>query len=149
MPSFRLRRHVDAPVERVFACACDFAAAPGRIRSVLRVELLTPAPIGPGTRLRQTRRLLGREVTQELQLVAFDPPHGFSLGFEDHGCRFESRMTFAPAGGGTGIELRLSATPLTAPAKLMSAALEPLIGAVAQECERDLDDLQAAVEAGG
>jgi len=148
MPSFSVRRRIDAPVERVFAAACDFAAAPGRIRSVLRVELLTPAPVGLGTRLRQARLLLGQRVTEELEVVAFDPPRGFTLAFDRHGCRFATAAVLTASGGGTEFELQLSVTPLTATARLVAAALEPLATAVAEECGRDLDDLKAAVESG-
>src|SRR5688572_3894697 len=48
-----------ASPDRVWALASDFANAPGRIKAITKVELLTPGPAGAGTRFREWR---GRQV---------------------------------------------------------------------------------------
>ncbi|MGH2384276.1 MAG: SRPBCC family protein [Candidatus Limnocylindria bacterium] len=43
---------VDAPQQRVWEVLCDLEAWPQRIETVDVVELLTPAPVGEGSRVR-------------------------------------------------------------------------------------------------
>lgn len=146
MASFSLKKYVAAPPPQVFAKASDFAQAQHHIRSVSSVSMLTPDPVGPGTRFRQTRSMFGREATEELEVIAFDPPQSYTLAGESHGFRLQSDVTCTPSGSGTEIEMRFSITPLTMAATLMAAAMTPMLGQVAEELSKDLDDLQAAIE---
>jgi hypothetical protein len=148
MAGITIKKHIQAPAGRVFAAATDFARAPEIIRSIRKVEMLTDGPLRVGTRFRETRILFSREATEELEVTSFEPPHRFALGCENHGCRFHTETTFTSNGTGTDVEMRFQATPLTLAAKMMSAAMKPMMSSVASECAGDLDDLKAAIEGG-
>jgi carbon monoxide dehydrogenase subunit G len=148
MAGITVKKHVEAPPEKVFEVASDFAKAPEHIRGIAKVEMLTDGPVGAGTRFRETRIMFKREATEEMEVTAFDPPRSYALGCENHGCKYHSVLTFTPNGDGTDVEMTFEATPLTVFAKVMSVAMSPMIKKVAVECSKDLDDLKAAVESG-
>ncbi len=147
MPSITVERHIAAPPDQVFAVATDFARAPERITGIRKIEMLGDAPVGLGTRFRETRVMLGREATEELVVTEFDPPRSYALGCESHGCRYHTELVFSPQGSGTDVKMVFEATPLTLLAKTMSALLTPMLGKLAEACGKDLDDLKSVIEA--
>ena len=48
-------QRVEAPVEKTFAVYSDVTNAAGRIKGIRKIELLTPGPVGVGTKFRETR----------------------------------------------------------------------------------------------
>jgi carbon monoxide dehydrogenase subunit G len=142
----KIKKHVEAPPETVFATAADFARAAEFVRGIAKVEMLTDGPVGVGTRFRETRIMFKREATEEMEVTAFDPPRSYALGCENHGCRYHTEITFTPNGSGTDVEMVFDATPLTVLAKVMAVAMSPMMKKLAEECGKDLDDLKQAVE---
>lgn len=145
MVGVTIEKVIQAPRERVFAVAADFANAASTIRAILRVEMLSKGPVGKGTRFRETRKVFGREATEEMTVVEFVPPERYVLGAESHGCRYRSTLTFAPAAGGTRVTMSFAAEPLTLVAKVLGFLMRPMFKSMAKECAKDLDDLEAAV----
>lgn len=139
---------VDAPPERVFELATDFAGAPGRIRGISRVEMLTDGPVGVGTRFRETRTMFGREASETMDVAEFDPPRSYALVCESHGARYRSVFRFVPEGGGTRVEMAFQVKPMSLAARLMSLMAPMMVKMVRKEMERDLADLKRAAEAG-
>ena len=78
---------VAAPPERMFAIFTDLEGAPGRIRGIKKVELLTPGPVRVGTKWRETRVFGKREATEVLEVTEFVPGRTFSVGSSSCGCR--------------------------------------------------------------
>jgi len=146
MTGLELRRHVAAPPEKVFAIASDFARAPETIRGIAKLELLTDGPVGVGTRFRETRVFFKREAVEEMEVTAFDPPRGYSLGAESHGCRYLTEYRFEPSGDGTDVVFTFSATPLTTVAKVMCFLMKPMAKMMLKECAKDMDDIARAAE---
>src|SRR5262245_3572719 len=112
-------RHVNAPPDRVFAVAADLRRTSAVISGIKRLEVLGDGPIGRGTRFRETRLMFGREATEEMEIVEFDPPRGYAIGCESCGCRYRSEFRFRPADGGTDMEMTFNAVPLTFAARVM------------------------------
>jgi len=146
MPSFTLEKHIAATPEQVFAAATDFQRAPEIIRGIVHTEILTDGPVGVGTRFKETRVMFKREATEEMQVTRFDPPAGFDLTCENHGCRYLTTFRMQPSGAGTKVEMTFDVTPLTTPAKVMGFLMRPLMKSCLKETAKDLDDLAAAVE---
>lgn len=65
---------IDAPQERVWAVLTDIEAWPGRIETVDAVELLTPKPLGTGTRVRLRQPKIPEGVWD---VTAWDAPSFF------------------------------------------------------------------------
>lgn len=136
-----VERHVPASPSEVFARATDLARAPQTISAIMRIELLTEGSVGVGTRFRETRRLFGREATEEMEITAFDPPHGYELVAHNCGCRYDSAFRFAPDEKGTLVTMSFRATPLTFAARLMGWMSRFMQKSMARAMTRDLDDL--------
>ena len=67
---------VDAPQQRVWDVLGDLEAWPQRIETVDEVELLTPAPVGEGTRVRLKQPKLGEGIWE---VTAWDAPSYFEF----------------------------------------------------------------------
>lgn len=149
MASQRLSRHIDAPIETVFARATDFENAANVMSAIVKMEMLTDGPVGVGTRFRETRVMFGREATETMEVVEFDPPHGYVLLAESHGSRYRTTFRYSESNGGTDLEMIFEATPLTLVAKILSVVMMPMMKkTIETECGKDLDQLKAAIEGG-
>ena len=149
MAQMSLKRHINAPIEAVFARATDFPNAANAVTAITKMEMLTDGPVGLGTRFRETRMMFGREATEEMEVVEFEPPSRFRLHAESHGSRYRTEYRYTEADGGTDLEMIFEATPLTFFAKVMSVVMMPMMKKMmVNECGKDLDELKAAAEAG-
>ena len=68
---------ISAPIEVVFDTAVDVRNEPDWNPGMREVELLTPGPIGPGTRFLARMGDSGMEM--RVELTGFDRPHGYSV----------------------------------------------------------------------
>ena len=141
-------KRVAAPVERVFAIASDFAGAAETIGGITRVEMLTDGPVGVGSRFRETRRMHGREATEEMEVTELVPNERYALGCESHGCLYRTVFRFTPKDGGTEVDMVFEATPQTLMAKIMSILTRPALKMIGKVVEQDLEDIKSAAEAG-
>lgn len=146
MASITVQRHVNAPIDRVFDLASDFASAPGRVRGIKKVEMLTPGPVGVGTRFRETRIMFKKEASETMEVLAFDRPRSYTLGATNCGCEYRTTFRFTPAAGGTDVAFHFEARPLTFMARILGFLFAFMIKACAKEVEKDLADIAAAAE---
>ena len=112
MVGFTIKKHFEAPPERVFEVCTDLRNAARHINGIKKLEVLGDGPIGVGTRFRETRVMFKRECTEEMEIVSFDPPKGYAIGCESHGCRYRTdlRVTASGATATSVASKRLSTT---------------------------------------
>lgn len=146
MTKIVVERTIAAPPERVFAAATDVHHFADIVPAIEKVEVLTPGPMRVGTRFRETRRLMGRSATEEMTVTAFDPPRGYVVGAESHGCRYRTEFRFEPQGSGTRMVMDFGAEPLTFTAKVLSVLMKPMIKKMMDLCAQDLEAIKAHVE---
>lgn len=140
--------HVDAPVERVFAVASDIERAPEVISAITKMDMLTPGPVGVGTRFRETRIMFGKEATEVMEFTVFDPPRSYTLVADSHGCHYMSTFRFTPEAGGTRVDFEFTGDAHSFGAKVMSAVMGPLMkGTMRKMLAKDLRELKHAAEA--
>jgi len=144
MTAFTLYRRIDAPIHRVFAVFTDWEHAADRIEAIERVEVVTDGPVGRGTKLRETRTVLGQRVTEEMEIIRFEPDEGYVVSCESHGCVFTTGCLMVRDGDGTKAELAFECAPQTLAARLKIKLMLPVIK---KEFEKDFDQLKAAAEA--
>jgi hypothetical protein len=148
MTDFTVSKHIAAPVETVFDVATDLAHAAEHVRGIEKIELLTPGPVGVGTQWRETRKMMGKESTETLEITEFDRPRSYAVGCESCGCYFETTFNFAPAGNGTDVTLDVRTKSLTLMAKVMSPIGNLVMGKFMRECmDEDLEDVKRVAEA--
>ena len=134
-----------SPPDRVWALASDFANAPGRIKAITKVEMLTPGPVGTGTRFREWR---GRQMV-DMEIAAWSPPRSYSLRGYAVGTEFTSEIRCVPDGSGTRLEMEVHVRPRTFGAKLLSPLIALTSKMMVKSCAKDLVDIAAAAEHGG
>jgi carbon monoxide dehydrogenase subunit G len=137
---------VAAPPEVVFATVTDVANWPSFVRGIDKLELLTPGPVGVGTKFRETRTMFGRSATEEMTVAAHDPPRRFDLTAENHGTRYLARHEILPAAAGARLRLEFGGTAQTLAAKLGMAIGFLFKGAVTRQLQADLEQLKAEAE---
>ena len=144
MPGFSLTKRVSGSPEEVFSIYADLGNAAERISGITRVEILDEGPVGVGTRFRETRVMMGREATEEMEVTAFEPPSSYTVECLSHGTHYVSVFTFEDAGEGeTDVTVRFDAFPRSFLAKLLSPLGALMMGTVRKCTQGDLDDLAA------
>lgn len=146
MARFSVAKYVDAPPSLVFQLFTDLEHAPERVSGITRLEILTPGPVGIGTRFRESRRMFGHEATEELEITAFEPGKHYDLRTRSGGTEYRSTYRFSPEGPGTRVEVDFESEPLSLAAKLMSPIASSHTGTMKKCVVQDLDDLRRQAE---
>jgi Polyketide cyclase / dehydrase and lipid transport len=143
---FALTELIAAPAADVFALFSDLENAAGRIQAIVKLELLTPAPVGKGTRFRETRVMMGREHAEVMEIIDFDPPRSYVVHCVSCGMEYRTQFRFVPVNGGTRVEQEFDGRPLTLFAKLMAPLSQWMLGPMQRCLEQDVRDLKQIAE---
>lgn len=132
-----------APVEQVFDTAADSRSEPSFNPAMSRVELLTPEPIGLGTRCRAH---LGKAATEMLvELTEFDRPRRLGSRTTSAMTATSGALTFASVGDETVMSWDWQVRP-----KGWFRLLGPLVGPLGARMERRIwTGLKQLLEAEG
>lgn len=141
-----VRQPCAAPVETVWEVATDLAHASSTIGGITSTQVLTQGPFGVGTRWRETRTMLGRDASEEMEITAVEPGRSYTALAESSGMRYTTTWELVPTDDGTEIVMRFSGEPTNRISRLMS----PLTGLMASSVEKamraDMADLARAAE---
>lgn len=148
MAAITVSRSVAAPQGVLFETMADLDNADERIESVTSVDILTDGPIGVGTKWKETRIMLGKEVTETLSITEFQPPSHYVVETESHGAKYRTTLRALPDGeAASRVEVQFESSPVTLLAKLMMPLGFLFMGAVRKYLESDLADIAKAAEA--
>jgi hypothetical protein len=137
---------IDAVPEEVFAIATNFGGCADWLSGVKETRVLTPGPVGVGTKFTETRLMGGSEATEEMTVSAFDPPRSYTLQCDSHGLSFSSVLMFEADRDGTIVSMDMQIRPVSFGAKLMSPLMGMMAGKLRKHLAQDLHDLKAAAE---
>ena len=73
---------IEAPIERVWRVVSDIDGQPRWMHDMKAVRVLTPPPVGVGTRAEGDIRIFGIQVLDPITITAFEPPHRFAVRHE-------------------------------------------------------------------
>jgi carbon monoxide dehydrogenase subunit G len=146
MAQFTLTKRIAAPPTAVFAVIADVERMPTRIPGVRKIEVLTPGPVGVGTKFRETRIMFGKEATETFEVVEYDPGRRLTLVAVSCGAEYRCEHRFVPDAGGTVLELEVRTRALTFLAKLMTPLGWLMAGVMKKAIARDLDAVARAAE---
>lgn len=118
-----------APVEHVFDTVADTRNEPSFNPDMRAVELLTPLPIGPGTRFRAAMGKAGTPMLVEH--VEFDRPHRLGSRITSSMMDVSGALTFRAEGAGTVMSWDWQVEP-----KGWLRALGPVFGPMGARMER-------------
>lgn len=143
-------RWVQAPVDRVWKVLTDVAHADQTLRGVEHVELITDGDYRVGTQWRETRRMFGKEATEQMQVTVAEAPTRTVIEADSSGVHYVTEFTLTPSAADT-TRLAMSFTAVPGQATLVHRALWRLfgrLGAKASEkvMHKDLQDIAARAE---
>lgn len=146
---------IHASSEAVFALASDFQGAPERIRGITKMEVLTPGPVGVGTTFRETRVMFGKEATETMEVVEFQPGRSYTLRALNCGCEYRTTVSVKPVAAGHAtpdeksceISFDFAGTPLTFGSRVMNVLMGWMVkGMCVKAIKSDMADLKSAAE---
>ncbi len=70
---------VQRPIDRVWEVIADVESQPRWMTDLESVRLLTPPPVGVGTRAVGAVRILGLRASDPVEITAFEPPSRFAI----------------------------------------------------------------------
>ena len=81
-PEIRISIVVESPIGRAWEVIADIDRQPEWMHEMKHVEMITPPPIGVGSRGRATVSIFGIGTTDEVVITRFEPPHTFAIRHE-------------------------------------------------------------------
>ncbi|WP_062461100.1 SRPBCC family protein [Demequina soli] len=148
--SVRAERGIGASVERVWEILTDLDYATEVLPSIVALERLEGDGYAVGVRWRETRKMWGREETEEMVVTVADAPVATTIRAESRGTEYVTVYTLEPAGDGTRLVCDFTAeTPSPGPAQRLGWLLFGKAGmrATRKALEDDLAHIAAAAEA--
>ena len=134
---------VARPPAEVFARLVDLDRLPEWQESALGSS--AEGPIAEGTRITERRRIMGRELENQLEVTAYDPPRRFALKALGGPVPFSVDHELTENSGSTRLRVVAEAKTGT----FMKLA-EPMLARTAeQELRKDFERLKDQLEAGG
>ena len=150
MTTLEVSRLIKAPPEAVFAVFADLHHAAERIQGISALEVLTPGPVGQGTRWRETRTMFGKDATEEMTINEFDPPRGYKVEAASHGCSYHSEFRFTSEGDATRATMLFRGEAHSLLAKIMMFLMGSMMRkSTCKMMDADMADLQRFLEEGG
>jgi hypothetical protein len=125
----------------------DIESIADTISGITRVEVLTDGPIGEGTRWRETRVMMGKERTEELEITSVSAPESYDVECDSCGCLMRCRFTFEERDGGTQMHMSMVTEPRTLFARIVTPLMMPLMRRQMTRCmAQDFEDVRGAIE---
>lgn len=144
-----IKRDILAAPEEVWMVLTDIDAAPRTLSSVLSVERVDGPDYDVGTRWRETRRMFGKEETEEMWVTESVFPHTTTVSSESGGTHYTTLFTCEPTELGVTLSVEFSAvTPRPTAGQRVGWALFGKIGmkATRNVLQQDLDEIAQAAE---
>lgn len=151
--SLTLERTIDAGADAVWRVLTDLEGSEAVLSGVTRIERLAGAGWSIGTRWRETRRAMGGESTEEMEVVGIDEGRSTMVAAEAHGLAYRTEFTLEPSpddAARTVLRMRFAGSYVS-PSWLQRAAGKLTAGLgrsmTRKMMQQDLDDIAVAAEA--
>ena len=102
--AFKETIYINAPVETVFDVTTDFKQAMSIMDNVVKIEILTDGPMQVGTRVKEVRKIRGKEAETVLVVTEYIPNQKYAVKSEDSGITVEYHYQFNAQANGTSVD---------------------------------------------
>jgi uncharacterized membrane protein len=145
MATITVSNQIDAPVNEVFERFTDLEGSPTRVEGIKAIEMLTTGAFGPGTRWRETREVLGRLDTAEMEVTAYERNRTYTITHHKLAAKIDTVFTFQSLNGGTRVNVELSLTGPGLPPGLLAPIEWAIASTVRDVLSQDLADLKRSI----
>jgi len=97
MATVAVSNEIAAPPERVFQTFTDIEHGAAHVSGIKKLEMMTPGPVHLGTRWLETREVLGRLDTAEMEITAFELNRMYTITHHKAGVRIDTTFRFEPS----------------------------------------------------
>jgi len=133
---------IAAAPARVFQSLADIPNAPRTFSSVVKIEMLTPGPIGVGSRWKETRIVDGTKGTKTVEMTQFEPHKRFVTEAVKMGLRMRMTCVVEPsADDAATVTLTMQTTPHNLLGKLLMPMVAGFADAMRAMLEKDLEEV--------
>jgi len=146
MTTVTVDTQVAAPIEQVFKVFTDLEHGAERVSNIQKIELLTPGGFALGTRWLETREVLGRLDSAEMEVTAFERNRTYTITHYKAGARIDAVFTFEPVEGGTKVRIAYALESHGLPPGLLAPLMWVSASKVRDVISGDLADLKASLE---
>ena len=146
MARFSLTTRINATPARAFSVFSDLHNADQRVSGIKKLQVLTDGPIGKGTRFRETRTMFGKDHTEEMEIIDFQPDRSYTVFCSSCGAESSCKFQFRPEGAATVVEMEMLCKPVSFMAKLMSPLMIVMMGSMRKCMQKEMEELRAAAE---
>ncbi|MFE0252078.1 SRPBCC family protein [Streptomyces sp. NPDC059010] len=146
-----VERRIAAGRGTVWEALTDLRGMERVLSTVSKIDVLTDGAFGVGTRWRETRRMFGRDATEEMWVTVCEPPERYVVEAESHGTRYVSEWALRADGpDATTVRMAFSAVVSGGITGLLAKILGGVgARAVSKAIAKDLDEVASAVEGRG
>lgn len=137
---FTVEHSFTHPPDRVFHVLTDLESTGKWMPNFIRIERLTEG-FGVGTEWRETRKMFGKEATEQFEVTSCEPPRRMSIRIDGtKGTSKKGEFVFdyilEPDGAGTRLEMRGEIRGLGGVAGMFG---KMMVGPFKKACAKDLD----------
>jgi uncharacterized protein YndB with AHSA1/START domain len=146
MATVTVSNEVAAPVDEVFRLFTDFEHGDSHVTGIRKIDMLTPGSVHLGTRWRETREVMGRLDSAEMEITAFERNRTYTISHHKAGLRIDTTFWFEPTATGTKVTLEYDLDAGGMPPGLIGPLGRAIGGHVERVLSHDLADLKRSVE---
>ncbi|WP_062135363.1 SRPBCC family protein [Demequina aestuarii] len=143
------QREINAQPREVWNVITDIDGAADVLSGVIAIDRLEGQGYEVGVRWRETRRMFGKEASEEMWVAAVDAPRSTTIEAESSGTRYSTVFTCEPRGLGTLLSVAFTGETVNPSfGQRMAWALFGAMGRKASEkaLTQDLEDIGRAAE---
>ena len=140
MPKFELTMDIARPPADVFAYLTDVSKLPEWQSSAISAS--ADSPMQAGSRIRERRKFLGRDVQSELEVTRYEPPTHFDAKSRVGPAQLQIRHALEPSGEGTRLHVELDVKIGT----MMRIAAQGPLRIAEREFQADFERLKEILE---
>lgn len=146
MTTVTISNQIAAPVQHVFDLFTNVEQAAQHVSGIKAIEMLTPGPFGLRTRWRETREVLGRLDSADMEITAFDRLRTYTITHYKGAAKIDTVFLFEPSGEDTKVSIQFTLDSQGLPPGLLSPLGWMIAGKVRDVIGNDLTDLKQLAE---
>ncbi len=146
MTTVTVSSRIDAPIGRVFDQFTDLEHATGHVSGIKKIDVLTQGVFQLGTRWRETREVLGRTDSAEMEVTSFERNKTYTITHHKAGVRIDTAFSFEPVDDGTKVSIEFDLDTGAFPPGLLTPFSWAIAGKVRDVLGHDLADLKKSIE---